>query len=87
VGGTDLVEAGDLSFATNVVIKETGGTYILSYRNQTWNSTFKGWTLDGGEPSMNWVDTDGRSWEAYLYRGVVSVGTSADPLSVLGKVS
>ncbi len=64
-----------------------GGTYILRYRNQTWNSTFKGWTLEGGEPRMHWVDTDGMDWEAYLYDGRVSVGTSADPLNVLGKVS
>ena len=80
-------EAFDKKAASWKVNPKPGNSYTLGSRNHTWKSTFKGWALEGGEPSMHWVDEDGTVWEAYLYNGVVSVGSSADPLKVLGKAS
>ena len=75
----------DKKAATWKVDPKPGSSYLLGYRNNTWTSTFKGWALEGGEPRMLWEDPDGMAWEAYLYNGVVSVGTSADTLKVFGK--
>jgi hypothetical protein len=47
-------------------------------------SEFMGWKIEDGAPRMMWRDLDDDTeWEAYLYRGKFSVGSSADPLEVL----
>ncbi len=78
-------EAFNKKAASWKVDPKPGNSYTLGSRNHTWKSTFKGWALEGGEPHMHWVDEDGTVWEAYLYNGVVSVGSSADTLKILGK--
>ena len=61
-----------------------GQTYRVGYRNNSWSSTFMGWTIEDGQPKMNWEDEDGSSWQAYLYNGQFAVGSSADRLEILG---
>jgi hypothetical protein len=69
------------------VFPKVGKSYRLGYRTQTFEASFKGWTIENGEPYMNWVDLkSGDEWSAYIYDGVVSVGSSADPLKVYGEV-
>jgi hypothetical protein len=69
------------------VVPKVGKSYRLGYRTQTFEASFKGWTIENGEPYMNWADLkNGDEWSAYIYDGVVSVGSSADPLLIHGEV-
>jgi hypothetical protein len=64
---------------------EPGVVYALGTpRGAIGTSEFVGWKIDEtGAPTMAWRDDDGTAWEAYLYRGKFSVGSSGDPLEVL----
>jgi len=63
-----------------------GETYEIGMPRYVFVSEFLGWVIENGEPRMKWKDVeDGGEWEAYLYDGVVSIGSSAHPLSVFGK--
>jgi len=71
---------------------KVGKTYLIGYRSQKWVSTFLGWEIKGGEPYMRWKDAPSEElkpeymeWEAYIYDGMVVVGSSADPLFVYGE--
>ena len=64
-----------------------GYKYELGYRTHRWTSTFLGWHIynpGSGEdaPRMQWTDDNGSEWEAYMFEGKMSVGTSADPLII-----
>lgn len=65
-----------------------GNKYLIGYRSVKWESVFVGWKLENGEPYMMWKDApsesqpQGMEWEAYIFDGKVSVGSSADPLIV-----
>lgn len=71
---------------------EPGGLYQVSIGRQyvgdsLFSAEFVGWALGDGGPLMKWRDEDdGTEREAYLYKGVFSAGSSAEPISVLRAV-
>ena len=68
------------------VYPKIGKTYMLATRSNSWPATFLGWGISNGEPEMKWQDADGMTWEAYIYDGVVSVGSGALRLQIKGEV-
>lgn len=64
---------------------QVGKTYTLGYRNNRWSSNFLAWESDPqtGAPVMTWMDAEHPDgWQAYMFRGVMVVGTSADQLLI-----
>ena len=61
---------------------KVGHVYRVGYRGWRWLSTFRGWFLDDdGQPRMRFEDGGGVSeWHAYLFKGRLCVGSSADLL-------
>ena len=61
--------------------------YQLGYRKHVWVAKFLGWELDEEKkPIMKFIDiVDGKPeqdniYHAYMFNGVMSIGTSADKL-------
>ena len=68
-------------------VPKVGSIYKVGYGRHVWESRFEGWTIENNEPYMNWTDMkNGDPWSAYIYDGVVSVGSSANPLLIHGEV-
>ena len=68
-------------FLEDVVV---GKSYNLGYRETTFTSKFNGWICDEKGPRMMWEDDEAGNWEAYMYKGYMAVGSSADRLKIFG---
>lgn len=67
---------------------EVEHTYLVGYRRHEFEAKFKGWVSRADKtPRMKWADKDGTTWEAYMFNGVMSVGTSADPLMIFKEIN
>jgi|LWDU01.1.fsa_nt_gi hypothetical protein len=71
---------------------EVGKSYKVGYKGRMspsheWVATFQGWETETDGPRMNWVDVDERAtkWQAYMFQGKMSIGSSADPLIIHGE--
>ncbi len=62
-----------------------GKSYNLGYLDRTFTSKFNGWICDDQGPRMMWEDDDAGNWEAYMYKGYMAVGSSANKLKIFGE--
>ena len=65
---------------------EVGKSYELGYRQHRFVSQFHGWLCDKDGPRMMWEDDEAGNWEAYMFRGYMAVGSSADKLLIFKEV-
>lgn len=66
-----------------------GKTYSMGYRSSKFEATFLGWSVVSGAPEMSFSEPgEGRAeeWRAYMFHGVMCVGSSADPLKIYGEL-
>lgn len=85
---SNINEAAKKIFPEDLII---GETYKLGYRKIVFLSKFLGWEIDEG-PIMKFVVVDEinpdhvTEWEAYMYKGYMAIGSSADKLIIHEKV-
>ena len=65
---------------------KVGSTYTVGYRSDKWDATFEGWEIKNNLPRMKWTDEEVGEWDAYMFEGKMSVGSSADPLIIYAEV-
>lgn len=77
----------------NIEDVQSGTDYIVGYRSHRWSSRFVRWEIDSHSwsdtpaPRMLWRDHETGEpgeWEAYMHKGAMCVGSSADRLKVYG---
>ena len=60
-----------------------GRTYKVETGGHTELCIFRGWKVTPGGPIMEWVDAATlMRWEAYMYHGQMSAGSSADKILI-----
>ena len=64
---------------------EVGKSYNLGYLDSKFTSKFNGWICDEKGPRMMWEDDEAGNWEAYMYKGYMAVGSSANKLRIFGE--